>query len=541
MKKAVLFLCCFVMVHLCNAQAPSFQWAKSFGGTGIETGYSVTTDVPGNVIVAGTFKTYPLVFASSTLTYAGDADIMVLKYDANGNEVWAQSAGGSAADAAESVIADANGNIIVTGWFMSATIAFGSTILTNTGTPGTEDMFVAKYDANGVLLWVHNASGGAADYSYSASADASGNIFIAGSSSSTSITFGSITLVNTGAENMFVVKYDSGGNAVWAKKATGSSNCRPRGITTDATGNILVTGLFQNATITFGTITLTNAGAANTHDIFLLKYDNAGNELWAKRAGGTNGDFGISVATDLNSNVIVGGYFNSTTFPFASTTLNNAGGLDIFILKYDVNGNELWAHSAGGSSSDWGFSVDADMNGNIVLTGYFQSISIAFGATTLNQTGASDIFLVKYDQTGNVLWAKGTEGSTHAYSVTIDANDNIFLTGDFVSTTATFDSDTLNRVGVNDLFVAKLNIATGIESADRIDLVSIYPNPATDNIFIQSPGILLNVNCFNYAGQAVDIKIENSSIDISSFPAGLYFLVITFDGGNQFTQKFIKR
>src|SRR3989338_2819744 len=127
---------------------------------------------------------------------------------------------------------------------------------------------------------------------------------------------------------------------------------------------------------------------------------------WAKSAGGASWDLGYSVSTDASGNVYMTGRFNISTITFGTTTLTNAGDYDIFIVKYDAAGNVLWAKSAGGTSSDVGTCVSTDASGNVLMTGSFQSPAITFGTTTLTSVGYGDIFIVKFDATGNILWAK---------------------------------------------------------------------------------------------------------------------------------------
>lgn len=132
--------------------------------------------------------------------------------------------------------------------------------------------------------------------------------------------------------------------------------------------------------------------------------------LWAKSAGGTSIEGAQGISTDETGNVLITGYFASTSITFGTTTLTNAMGIDIFVVKYDALGNVLWAKSAGGISSDFGVSIANDVSGNIFVTGFFNSPSINFGTTTLINKGESDVFVVKYDEKGNVMWVKSSGG-----------------------------------------------------------------------------------------------------------------------------------
>ncbi|MEN9640405.1 MAG: hypothetical protein RLZZ262_2274, partial [Bacteroidota bacterium] len=216
--------------------------------------------------------------------------------------VWAGGTGDVGMDNGQVIALDAAGNIVMTGYFTSPVITFGSTTLTNADSLGTADFFVAKYSSSGSVLWAQRIGGSSNEYGY--------------------------------------------------------------GVATDAAGNIVVSGSFTSATITLGNITLFNANPAGTSsDIFFAKYDAAGNVLWAKSSGGINWDNGSQVATDKFGNVFVTGYYASSQITFGATTLNNSGIYDVFLAKYDAGGNFLWARSSVGSGSDIGNNVAVDPNG----------------------------------------------------------------------------------------------------------------------------------------------------------------------------------
>ena len=320
-------------------------WAKSAGGNSLNLATYVDVDASGNILISGYFfsGTGTIIFGNTTLTGTSlSDDIFIVKYDANGNVLWAKSAGGGFSDEAYSVVIDANENIFITGDFNSPSIVFGNTILFNTDNTGnTSDVFIAKYDKNGNVLWAKSVGGGNGDGANSVTADASGNIIVAGYFDSPTITFGAISCVNainTGnISDIFIAKYDGSGNPIWAKSAGGSDWDAAYSVTADASGNILITGVYFSSSITLGSVTLTNAG---NDDMFLVEYDTSGNVLWAKSTGGAYEDYGSSVTTDINKNIVVAGVFSDFTITFDSITLTNthAGYRDVFITKYD-NGN----------------------------------------------------------------------------------------------------------------------------------------------------------------------------------------------------------
>jgi hypothetical protein len=334
----ILILIVFGLLPILNySHAQSCLWAKSGSGSISQQGNSISTDANGNVFVAGSFDNPTITFGTTTLTNAGGggSDIFIVKYDASGNILWAKSAGTSGyEDNVYSISTDANGNIFAVGMFDGHTITFGSTTLTNNGYRNT---FIVKYDASGNILWAKSAGGIGYDYGDGISTDGIGNVFVTGHFESPTITFGTTTLMNAGDFDVFIAKYDPSGNVSWAESVGGHGldylNCS----TSDASGNIVVTGGFRSDTIHIGATTLTNATGST--DIFIAKYDSSGNVLWAKSAGGGSyDDAGYSISIDVNGNVLGVGSFGSPAINFGSTVLTNkgtGGNYDIFIVKYD--------------------------------------------------------------------------------------------------------------------------------------------------------------------------------------------------------------
>ena len=464
MKKQLLTIIMLAFIgwsNVANAQAPNWAWAKSAGGTWDDRGNSIATDASGNVFMTGSFSSPTITFGTTTLTNNGNNDIFIVKYDANGNALWAKSAGGADNEWGYSVATDAAGNTYITGAFASSTITFGATTLTNSSSVGNSDIFIVKYDANGNALWAKSAGGTWDDVGNSIATDAAGNAYITGGFSSPAITFGTTTLTNSGDYDIFIAKYDTNGNVIWAKSAGGTDADGGIGIVTDVAGNAYITGEFASSTITFGATTLTNSSSVGNSDIFIVKYDANGNALWAKSAGGADYEWGCSVATDAAGNAYITGAFYSSTITFGTTSLTNYGIGNIFIAKYDSNGNVLWAKSVGGPVDDWGNSIATDASGNVFMTGSFSSPTITFGATTLtNSSSVSnyDIFIVKYDANGNVIWAKSAGGwySAGSNSIATDAAGNAYITGTFTSPAITFGATTLTNNGNENIFIAKV-------------------------------------------------------------------------------------
>ena len=166
--------------------------------------------------------------------------------------------------------------------------------------------------------------------------DASGNLYVVGWYTSANITFGATTLTNPGSftSDIFLVKYNSSGTALWAKTFGSADGDNGNGVTVDASGNVYITGWYTGATLVMGSFTLTNATTA-TSDIFIAKMDPSGNTVWAKTAGGTLGDRGLAITADAFGNVFTTGGYSSSIINFGTGNLTNssASTSDVFWLN----------------------------------------------------------------------------------------------------------------------------------------------------------------------------------------------------------------
>ncbi len=234
------------------------------------------------------------------------------------------------------------------------------------------------------------------------------------------------------------------------------------------TGNIYMTGTF-NESVDFdpgeGVSTLTSEGSA---DVFILKLDSAGNYIWAKNVGGGSYETVTSIAVDSTRNVyIVGSFFGTADFDPSEETnnLTSTSGEDAFILKLNPTGSFLWARRLGGMYDDSGASIVVDNSGNSYTTGTFLE-SILFGPGeemyNLSSYGKADAFIVKYDSSGNLVWANriGAQESDFGGDIALDDDNNVYTTGSF--TYGAFfgivgGPSILSSAGLIDAYIIKLN------------------------------------------------------------------------------------
>jgi len=402
----------------------SFLWAKSFGGTDLDRGYSIAVDSIGNVYTTGFFSgtaDFDPGAGTSELTSAGEREIFVSKLNASGSFLWAKSFGGTGIDWGYSIAVDSSGNVYTTGFF-SGTADFdpsgGTSDLTSAG---ETEIFVSKLNASGSFLWAKSFGGTGVDLGYSIAVDSSGNVYTTGYFSGT-VDFdpsgGTSELTSTGSTDVFVSKLNASGSFLWAKSFGGNGEDVGYSIAVDSSGNVYTTGYFSSGTADFdpsgGTSELTSVGI---QDIFVSKLDSSGSFLWAKSFGGTRIDRGYSIAVDNSGNVYTTGYFRNTVDfdPSGGTSeLTSTGETEIFVSKLNASGSFLWAKSFGGVSDDEGASIAADSSGNVYTSGIFLG-TVDFdpgaGTTNLTSAGFQDIFVLKLSSSGDATFYDAAEAA----------------------------------------------------------------------------------------------------------------------------------
>ena len=321
---------------------------------------------------------------------------------------------------------------------------------------GGVDIFLAKYKSNGDLVWAKRAGGTGYDNALGIHADKDGNIFITGQL--TIATFDNITLTSTGYGNdMYVVKYNSSGSVTWARQYGGNTGALAGlGITTDAGGLIYVTGALWGKA-NFGETTLTTSGSS---DAFLTKLNASGDVIWAKKGGGIDTDEGSAVKIDAAGGIYVCGNITGTA-DFSGVSLTSSGFSDVFIARYSSYGTILWAKKAGGVNDDYAQDI-ALTTGGAVVTGTFHNTANFSGTELVAAGDADDSFTAKYTSSGELSWAKKLSGAS-AYdaslAVFVDASDQTYVTGVFGSATASDGVHTITNSGTTDIFVTKYSAA----------------------------------------------------------------------------------
>ena len=381
---------------------------------------------------------------------------------------WAKGIGGKLSDAPNAIRLDAGGNIYVAGFFNDTADLDPGPGVAELVADGSTDVFLAKYDPSGNLIWAKSIGGTGGDNVQTMELDAYGHLYITGGfNAKADFDPGGDTAYLTPVSanyDIYVAKYDTAGNYIWAKKISGSllKNCytlRP------GKGNALYLGGQFTGTVNFdpaGTANLTASGA--NFDGFLAKYDTAGNHLWVRAvsSGGTNLVYTIDV--DGQDNPYVSGSFqNTVNFNPGGAALNVAStsaSVDIFAAHYDTAGICRWAKKMGGTLTDIGRTIRVnEAGGYFYLYGYFNGTANFNPAGTANlAAGGQDVFIARYDTLGNYAWAKkmGGTGAETPMALDMDADGSVYMTGFFASPTfATGGGNLVNSGGGNDAYLVR--------------------------------------------------------------------------------------
>ena len=348
-------------------------WAKSFGGTGNDAVKSIAVDASGNIIASGTYSVtadFDPSAGISNLTSAGGGDIFILKLDASGNFVWANSMGGTLNDFPGCMNVDVLGNIYTTGQYEATADFDPSANVFNLTSAGAEDIFISKLDGNGNFIWAKSIGANSTDIAYGIGIDALGKIYTTGYYSGT-VDFdpnaGATNLTSVGGDDVFVLKLDNNGNFIWAKSMGGSGLEYGKALVLDNVGYLYIAGLF-NGTADFDP----NSGVNNLtpngiFDIFISKLDTAGNFNWVKSIGGTDMDYPTAIILDKYNSIYNAGKFAGTVDFDPNTRIKNVtslGTADAFFHKMiqcnlkSMNG-----------------SVSGSTGGNVILYQYIPALS----------------------------------------------------------------------------------------------------------------------------------------------------------------------
>jgi hypothetical protein len=389
-------------------------WATYYGGTGEENNalggkLGIATDEGGNVYLAGLTNSTNMASGGFQNSPGGLRDAYLVKFGPNGNRIWATYYGSAEIDYGYNVATDKAGSVYLTGITAStANIASGG--FQNSLGGGT-DAFLVKFDSSGNRLWSTYYGGTGTDEGYSLTTDDSANVYLAGATGSTSgiSSGGAQNNFGGGANDAFLVKFDSSGSRIWATYFGGSGDemvtfSGDIDVAIDELGNAYLSGL-TTSTNTIGLNGFQNSYAGN-QDAFVAKYDPAGNRLWSTYYGGPDNDRGYSIATDVDDDVYLVGRTTSSSGISSGGFMNNYGGnQDGFLVKFHPDGSRVCASYYGGNDFDTFDGLAIDNLGNAYASGNAASTTgiSAGGFQNVFGGGSSDAYLVKFHSCGSTV------------------------------------------------------------------------------------------------------------------------------------------
>ncbi len=376
----IAWIAILILPNLAQAQ-PDTLWTKTFGSVGNDGAYTVCQATDGGYILTGWYQsqlyllktdtfgteTWSRIYGANPYDDEGNAviqaadggyvatgcatisstdwDVLLAKTDAGGSPVWEKTFNYSSEDEGNSIVAASDGGYAIAG---------------TTNIPGNgQDFLLLKTDGDGNESWHRTYGEAGTDYAYALIIDSDGGYVIAGMNSNP-----------TPRPGAYLVKTDASGNELWSKTYGGTGTSDDRAYTVLETpdhGYILAGNRFYSST---------------EQDAWLIRTDSAGNELWNRTYGGSARDAFYSIAEAFEGGYLIVGFTYST----------GAGESDLWIVKTDADGNELWARTYGGATIDAARSIQRTSDGNYIIAGYTNS----YGA------GDYDVWYMKFGQPGAV-------------------------------------------------------------------------------------------------------------------------------------------
>jgi hypothetical protein len=558
------------------------MWRTRIGGSNnssTEFPKFMIMDSSKNIYISGTYGVNTTVFnrtdsSFATLTNSVGSNIFIVKYNSNGMGQWSTKVDGDGDLYVKNMIMDSSDNVYISGQIGYDGTNISPKFYNSTGTNFktisrqnmSADMFIAKYNSSGDVLWVAKIGGyegynGGGSYTpVNMLLDSSNNICISGymssqysapvtfynSTDTTTSTFKQLTLAT--GQDTFIAKYNRDGSGIWATLISMNTSIQDSvqsiDMNLDSSNNVYISYIYS--TTNFGTLTLYNSNDTSFNDIsvgnnidtLIAKYYSNGMVAWATKITTGNEERITNVITDSLNNVYISGYYSSGITLYHGNnsifkSLAHSGGTDIFIAKYNTDGSGIWATRIAGTGSEQPVNMILDSSNNLYITGFYgatvtlyDSMDIIFN--TLTTAGFDDTFIAKYTSNGIGLWVAkigGAGNNDQPISITLDSVNNLYITGTNISDPisvyngAITNFKTLINSGGNDTFVANYDSDGSTLWATRI------AGTGTDQPVNMISDTANNVYVSGY--YTANVTLYNSTDTITST-----FKTLTNAGGN---------
>lgn len=390
---------------------------------------------------------------------------------------WSHIIGNGSNNYGKSIVTDSCDFIYVSGAIQNTINFIDTTIICDNIGAG----FLAKLDSSGHVIWLKWGHWG--QEITSLAIDHENNLYAVGTYMSR-LNLGDTILITNNVDTtfltMYIAKYNPNGNLLWAKTIMGTRYIAGTGsmplkkITIDNNNDVIITGRCIDNLQYFDTTAIVTVQSPITG--FLAKYSSTGQKLWVKKIGGAN-CYPYAVKTDNSKNIIVtGNFIDSAIFDAILIQANWSGASNIFLAKYNTFSNIKWVQRAGGTNDNFGQDIAIDSLNNIYITGQVNGNNIEFDST-IYFSAMEKGYTAKYDSIGNIVWLLPISG-TYGYSLAINHN-NIYMLGHFINS-ITILNTTLTSQDGHDMFLLKLDLNRNLLKAGQyVENGWIYPNDMT--------------------------------------------------------------
>ena len=537
------------------------EWrAVSAGNSGTAQVVNLASDSYGNIFMYGKTDIPDPLTGSITGAF-------LAKINPDGDTLWSLPLNGGDFNTTYGsfVSVDREDNVCIMGNFTD-TLRIGNKMLTSYGYTNT--LFIAKINSSGNPLWLKKIGDGLMTTldGYSLTTDNQNNVIVCGIFYG-QLRVGTYTLDDAGNGDAFIVKFDGNGNVSWAQRAGGADLEWSGYVSADESNNIYLTGEFYSRTITVGsqTVQLTN----NDGDVALIKLTPEGQMSWLRAFGGGATDtlrryycWPTAIKNDADGNSYIYGWTSKSNW-YGPYLLESPYNYNFSLLKVNTSGTVQWAKIIKEKRLGWhSMQIDIDGQGNCYIGGNIKD-TIYFENTPVVKQGYSDLFLAKYGNTGNFIWAK-------LFSSNPLENNGIPSTTNYLNGIAVYDTASLFIAGnstydlaVDDIILHSSNtngfisligpdIPVGLKPLEKAETgLTLYPNPAGDYLEISYIGSVnpgkaeTSVEIINPGGQILSRHQFSSasnqiSVGVQDLPTGMYF--VRLKTGNEIkTGKFIKQ
>ncbi len=516
---------------------PVLLWSTYYGGTSYDYGYACSTDTSGNVFVSGETDSNNGIATSGGFqsSHVAFSDGFISKFDANGVRLWATYFGAGDDDFVSSSACDKSGNIFIAGYTASS-FGMSSSGTQNSFGGGQFDGFFAKFSGAGTRLWSSYYGGSGSDVIGGCATDASGNLYVSGTTESFNNISAGIVFQNAigFGYDCFLAKFDAGGTRLWGSYFGGGGDDRGFGCATDKQGNVYFAGYTNGSSnLGFGGFQTLYNGSSN--DALLVKFNDTGSLLWSTYYGDIDSDIGLYCTTDGANNVYLSGRTNSS-FAIASSGFQNSygGGIsDGFLVKFAASGARLWGTYVGKSGEDLVQGCRTDSYNNVFVCGTTSSSTgMAFnGFQSTYGGGLQDGFVSCFSPTGTILFGSylGGSGDELANSCTVDKMNKFYVTGQTASANFT-TAGTVHQAsfgsGAYDAFLSKIENPC-ISSVATINFSGTAYACASNTLLLQATSGV----GYNYQWQLNGTTINGAtSATYTATQGGNYALIVNQNG-----------